>query len=37
MKRFVTADLHFDHTNIIKYCDRPFVSKEQMNYVIMKN
>lgn len=37
MKRFVTADPHFDHENIIKYCSRPFVSKEHMNNVLIKN
>ena len=26
-----TADTHFHHANIIRYCDRPFESVEQMN------
>lgn len=28
---YITADHHFYHTNIIKYCDRPFKSTEEMN------
>lgn len=28
---FWTADLHFDHANIIKYCDRPFADVDEMN------
>jgi len=34
---FVTADHHFYHENIIKYCNRPFESAEEMNnYMIHK-
>ena len=29
--RFFTADLHFGHENIIRYCDRPFRSVAEMN------
>lgn len=36
MKEFVTSDIHFDHVNIIKYCDRPFKSVQQMNELIIK-
>lgn len=34
---FVTADTHFDHANIIKYCDRPFANVHEMNEVLMNN
>ncbi len=29
--RFWTADLHFGHVNIIRYCARPYASVEEMN------
>lgn len=31
MKVYITADHHFCHTNIIRYCNRPFSSVEEMN------
>lgn len=31
------ADTHFYHTNIIKYCNRPFTNAEEMNKVIVQN
>jgi len=32
---FYTADSHFGHTNIIKYCKRPFLSVEEMDSVLI--
>jgi len=30
-KVFFTSDTHFNHTNIIQYCQRPFKSTDEMN------
>lgn len=30
-KTFFTSDIHFDHVNIIAYCNRPYNSIEDMN------
>ncbi len=33
---FFSADHHFGHNNIIKYCNRPFASTEEMNEELVK-
>ena len=36
-KVWFTADTHFGHKNIIRYCQRPFVDVEEMNRVLIEN
>jgi len=36
MKFFFTADEHFNHNNIIKYCNRPFKDIDEMDTMIIK-
>ena len=31
-----TADQHYAHSNIVKYCDRPFVDVQEMNYELIR-
>jgi calcineurin-like phosphoesterase family protein len=37
MATFVTADLHFNHANIIRYCNRPFDDVNDMNDCLVEN
>jgi len=34
---YFSADYHFSHRNIIRYCNRPFSSIEEMNQTIIDN
>ena len=36
MKYWITADTHFGHKNIIKYCNRPFRNISGMNYELVR-
>lgn len=36
MKYFVVADNHFGHENIIRFCNRPFKTLDEMNYEMVK-
>lgn len=37
MTAYFTADLHLSHANIIKYCNRPFLDKDEMNEALIAN
>lgn len=36
-RTFVVSDLHFDHDNIIRFCNRPFQSVRDMNRTMVDN
>lgn len=36
-KTWVASDLHLHHFNVIKYCNRPFKTAEEMNNVLINN
>jgi calcineurin-like phosphoesterase family protein len=37
MRSFITADLHLNHGNIIRYCQRPFRDVKEMNNCLVDN
>ena len=34
---YFTADTHFDHANIIRFCNRPFATVGEMNEALIAN
>ena len=36
-RNFYIADTHFDHDNIIKFDNRPFLNRDDMNLTLIKN
>ena len=36
-KIFLTSDTHFNHGNIIKYCNRPYANVENMNEAMIES
>lgn len=36
-KFFMTSDVHMNHYNICRYCNRPFETREEMNKTLIEN
>lgn len=36
VKIWFTSDTHFGHQNILRFCERPFVSVEEMDNTIIE-
>lgn len=36
MNTYITSDTHFGHTNVIKYCNRPFDNADQMDAELIR-
>ena len=36
-KVFFTSDLHFGHTNILRFCGRPYTDVKEMNQALIDN
>ena len=34
---YYTADLHLGHANVIRHCDRPFKSVDEMDEALIRN
>lgn len=37
MTDYIISDLHLEHYNIIRYCNRPFKSSEEMDSILVEN